>query len=101
MQHGWPKQAVEIDNVLADKVVKLGLRIQIPVITKIEVLAFTVVLETGEVADGGIQPHIKIFARCTRNFEAKIGRVAADVPLLQADFGPFTQFISNLGLQST
>ena len=61
--------------------------------------ALAVVLETGDIADGRIQPDVEVLAGFTRNFEAEVGRVAADVPFLQAGLGPLAQFVGYLGLQ--
>ena len=99
VQHGRPEQAVEIDDVLADKVVQLGVAALLPVGVEGVAGALTVVLEAGDIAYGGIQPHVEILAWLSRDFEAEVGRIAADVPLLQAGIGPFAEFVRDLGLQ--
>ena len=57
------------------------------------------VAEARHVADRGIQPDIEIFARRVGNLEAEVGRIAADVPFLQAGIQPFRQLVGHLGLQ--
>ena len=80
-EHGRPKQGVEIDNVLADKVVQLGLGAFGPIGVEVEpVGAIAQVLEAGHIADRCIEPNIEVLARCIGNFKTEIGRVAADIP---------------------
>ena len=62
--------------------------------------ALAVVLEAGDVPDGGVQPYVEILAGFSRNLEAEVGCIPADVPLLQSRLGPLPQFIGYLGLQS-
>ena len=53
----------------------------------------------GDVTNWGVQPHVEILTGVAGNFEAKVGRVAADVPILQPGVKPFLEFIRNRGLQ--
>lgn len=50
---------------------------------EIDALGFAVCLQTGEVADRGIQPNVEEFARLIRDFNAEIRSVARDVPVAQ------------------
>ena len=101
VQHGRPEQGVEIDNVLADKVVHLGGGIRLPEMLEINAFPVAQVLETGEVTNGRVEPDVEVLAGCIRNLEAEIGRIAADVPFLQTSIQPLGQFIGHLGLQRT
>src|SRR5690606_14554170 len=51
-EHGGPEQGVEIDDILADKVVQLGAGVGAPEAVEIQPLAVAEVLEAGHVADG-------------------------------------------------
>ena len=91
---------MEIDDVLADEVVQLGITAALPVFVKRVPGAIAVVLETGDIADRRIQPDIEILAGFAGNLEAKIGGVTADVPLLQPGVDPLAQFVCYLRLQA-
>ena len=99
VQHGRPEQTVKIDDVLADKVIELGVGSLCPVVVEAEAFAVAVVLEARHVPDRGIQPDIKILAGVTGDLETKIGRFPGNVPGLQV-FDPFLQFVGDLLLQS-
>src|SRR5690606_28709346 len=100
LEQGRPEQGVEVDDVLADKVIELGFGVGVPVLVKVEVgAAAAQVFEAGHVTNRCIQPDIKILARSVGNFKPEIGRVTADIPLLQAGVQPFGQFVGDLGLQ--
>ena len=108
MQHGGPEQGVEGDDVLADEVDLLQIRvghvggIVLPPLVQ-------QVLERGQVAHRRIQPDIKILAWCIRDLDAEVGRIARDVPVAQAIAGaavgvgahaePFLDLVGHLGLQ--
>ena len=83
MQHGGPKQGVEGDDVFANEVVLLQ-----GGVGHVSGIVFTAlveqVFERGEVAHRRVQPHIEVLTRCVGNFDAEVGRVAADVPIAQA-----------------
>ncbi|SSK54793.1 Uncharacterised protein [Klebsiella pneumoniae] len=100
-QHRRPEQAVEVDNVFADKVIQLGRRIFLPVFVEAGGVAALVaqVLEGAHVADRRVQPDVEIFARRVGNFEAEVRRIAGDVPLLQAGFEPLLHLVRDLLLQ--
>ncbi|MNB92829.1 hypothetical protein D3C75_399410 [compost metagenome] len=100
-QHRWPEQAVEVDDVLADKVIQLGGGVFLPVLFKADGVAALVaqVLERTHVADWRIQPDVEIFARRVRDFEAEVRCIAGDIPLLQAGFKPLLHFVRHLLLQ--
>ena len=52
VQHGRPEQTVEVDYVLTDEVVQLGVGIRFPVVVEIDAFALAQVLEAGHVATG-------------------------------------------------
>ena len=107
-QDGGPKQGVEGDDVFANEVVLLYLGV---VDVGLEVLAALVqqVFQGRQVTDGCVQPHIKVLARRVGNFDAKVGCVAADVPVTQAFAGgaigvgahaePLFHLVGHFGLQ--
>src|SRR2546430_4554906 len=62
-----------------------------------------VVLERGEVADGGIEPDIEVLAGRVGDRDAEIGRIARDVPVAQAQLAaarkPLARLVGDLRLQ--
>ncbi|MNQ13942.1 hypothetical protein D3C85_268700 [compost metagenome] len=99
-EHGRPEQGVEVDDVLADEVVQLGRRVLAPEGVEIQLgSARAEVLEAGHVADGGVQPDIEVLARLVGDLEAEVGRIAADVPFLQAGIQPFGDLVGHRVLQ--
>ena len=100
LQHGCPKQGVEIQDVFADEVVHFGGTVFAEKLVEIQADFVAQVLERGHVAHGRVQPHIEIFVGFVGDLEAEIGRVAADVPVGQfAVFEPFVHFVQGFGLQ--
>ncbi len=93
VEHGGPEQGVEVDDVLADKVVKLRLRVPLPEGIEVQPFPVAQVLEAGHVADGGIQPDVEILARRAGNLETEVGGVAADIPFPQATLQPLVKFV--------
>ena len=102
-QHCWPEQAVEVNDVFTDEVIQLGIGIFLPVFVEAYGVAalVTQILERPHVANRRIKPDVKIFARRVRDFEAKVGRIAGDIPLLQPGFEPLLHFVRDLLLQRT
>ncbi len=99
-KHGRPEQGVEVDDVLADEVVKLGGRVFAPVRIEVQVRATCAeVLEAGHVADRRIEPDVEVFARLVGDFKAEIRRVAGDVPLLQTAVQPLGDLVGDGVLQ--
>ena len=94
VQHGGPEKAVEVDDVLADKVIQLGVGIRFPVLVEIDAFALAQVLETGHVAHRRVHPHIEILARIAGDLEAEVGRFPGNVPGLQV-FHPLLQFVGH------
>ena len=82
LEHGRPKQAVEIDNVLANEMIELGVAAGLPPGVEGFAALCAVALEARDIADGGIEPDIKILAGMTWDFKAKIGCIPADIPVL-------------------
>ena len=105
MQHGGPEQGVEIRDVFANEVVLLDLGV-VDVGVVVHTNFAQIVFERSQIANGCIEPHVKIFAGCVRNFNAEVRRVAADVPIAQAAltlfvFGePLFDFVQHFGLQA-
>ena len=102
-QHCWPEQAVEVNDVFTDEVIQLGIGIFLPVFVEAYGVAalVTQILEGAHVANRRIQPDVEIFARRVRDFEAKVWRIAGDIPLLQTGFEPLLHFVRDLLLQCT
>ena len=71
-ENSGPKQGMEIDNVLADKVVQLGLTARFEILLKIQVSPTVAeVLEAGQVTNRGIQPDIEILVFGIRNLKPR------------------------------
>ena len=98
LEHGWPKQGVEVNNILADKMVQLGTAVGGPVLVEVYAVAVAEIFKCGHIANGGIQPDIKIFAWSIGDFKTKVGCITADIPFLQPAIQPFAQFIGYLSL---
>src|SRR3546814_17635462 len=77
VQHRRPEQAVEVDDVLADEVVQLGLAAGRKVLEEVRAVAFAQRLEAAQVADRRVQPDVQELARVARDLEAEeIGRAS-------------------------
>ena len=110
LEHRWPEQGVKIDDVLADEVNLLGVRggEELLEAARLAVGARLaereVVLERGEVADGGIEPDIEVLAGRVGDRDAEIGRIARDVPVAQAQLAaarkPLARLVGDLRLQA-
>ena len=109
LQHGGPEKRVEGDDVLADEVVLLQLRLRH--VSLVILAAFVEqVFQRCQVTHGRVQPHVEVFARRVGNLDAEVGRVAADVPVTQAFAGgavgvgahgePLFDLVGHLGLQA-
>ena len=103
-QHGRPEQGMEIDDVLADEVVQLGVGIGLPEMVEVERLALGLaplaqVGKARHIADRCIQPDIEILVFGARDLEAEIGRVAGDVPVLESGLEPFVELAGHGLLQ--
>ena len=106
MQHRWPEQRVEGDDVLADEMELLGGWVGHEGVVINTDLA-KVVFQGRQVANRRVEPHIEIFARRIRDFDAEVGCVAADVPIAHlglavgAGLDPLADFVEYLGLHRT
>ena len=101
-----PEQGVEVGDVLADEVVDLGGAVLRPEVVEAELAALrpdpaAQVLEARHVADGRVQPDVEVLARPVRDLEAEVGRVARDVPVLEALREPLVELVGDLGLDAT
>ena len=97
-QHRRPEEGVEIDDVLADEVVELPVAAGPPPSVEVEALVMGApaqVEEARHVTDGGVEPDVEILAGVAGNFEAEIGGVAADVPVLQAFAEPLLELVGH------
>ena len=94
-EHRRPEEHMEVGDVLADEVVKLGVVAGAPEGVKVQPFAVAEGAEARHVADRGVQPDVEVFARRVRDFKAPVGRVARDVPRLQAFDEPFAQFVAH------
>jgi len=101
-EHGRPEQGVEVDDVLADEVIQLGLGAFVPESVEVQLRAACAqVLEAGHVADWRVQPDVEILARLARDLEAEVRRITRDVPLLQAGIQPFGKLVGHGVLQGS
>jgi len=99
MQHRRPEQGVEVDDVLADKMVELSIRIRRPERLEVELwTALTQVFEARHVANRRIQPDIEKLTRRIRDLEAEVRRIARDIPIGEALVEPLIEFVDNLRL---
>ncbi len=101
MQHGRPEQRVEVADVLADEVVQFDVAVDLEERVDIETLRIAERLQAAEVADRRIEPDIEILAGMAGDLEAEVGRVARDVPILQARLEPFGELGAHRCLQRT
>src|SRR3546814_18578994 len=85
-QHRRPEQAVEVDDVLADEVVQLGLAAGRKVLEEVRAVAFAQRLEAAQVADRRVTPDVKVLARVAGDLDADVGPVAQHVHGAQAAF---------------
>ena len=103
VQHGWPEQGMEIENIFADKVHQLGIGIRFPVGVEIQAFFFSQCLEGAHVTDRRIQPDVKILAWGIWNGETKIGGITRDIPVAQFVLArraqPFLHLIGRFVLQ--
>jgi len=94
---------MEVDDVLADEMNLLGLRIGEKAL-EVNALFLAIVLEAGEITDGGIQPDVEILSRRVGDGNAEVGRVARDVPvtedLVAFALQPFLRLVRDLRLQA-
>ncbi len=98
LERRWPEERVEIDDVLADEVDLLHLRIGEILVEVLPLLA-EVVLQRREVADGRVQPHVEVLARGAGDLDPEVGRVARDVPVVEAAVEPLLHLVGDLGLE--
>ena len=107
MQGGRPEQGMEIDNILADEMHLLQIRLgQIGLkISRAAAALDEQVFQCRQITDRRIQPDIEILARRIRYLDTKVRVVPADVPIAQAGFArgiagkPFFHLVGHLGLQ--
>ena len=102
---------MEIGDVLANEMVLFNLFI-VHVLLKASCISsgpwapfVKIIFQRGQVANGGIQPDVEVFAWRIGNLNAKVRRVTADVPVPQATFAlliggePFTHLVGHLTLK--
>ena len=75
LQCGWPKQGVEVNNVLANKVNLFGVAFRVNDGVVIKPCFFAIGFERCQIPDGGIEPDVEILARRIGNLNAKVRRV--------------------------
>ena len=93
---------MKIGDVLADEVIDLVRTVRPPVIIELQVITpGAQIFETGHVTNGRIEPDIEILAWGIRDLEAKIRRIAGDVPGLQTRLEPLIELVGNAALQPT
>jgi len=103
LQFGRPEQRVEVEDVLADEMVELGLGIGLEILVEVEAVAGAQILERTHVANRRVEPDVEIFARRIGDFKAEIGCVARNIPVGQLVFArraePFLHFVGRFILQ--
>ena len=94
MEHGGPEEGVEVLDVLADEVEDFELWV-VPVILRVPAASDSpsAVPEAGEIADGGVEPVVEIFAVFAGDGEAEEGRVAGDVPIAERFLEPVLELV--------
>ena len=99
LEHRRPEERVKVDDVLADEVNLFGRRIG-EFLFKVESRLGAERLEACEVPHGGVEPHVEIFARGIRNFNAEIRGIAGNIPVGHAAVGaePFFVLGEHFGL---
>ena len=101
-QHCGPEQRVEVQNVLADEVIQLGVAVRAEIALE-PLLAFFAgvaqIAEAGHVAHRRIQPHVEILAFLARYLKAEIRLVAGDIPVLQPLREPFGQLVAGAAVE--
>ena len=98
-EHRWPEQPVEVNDVLANKVVKLGITAWLPLAIKVIARAIAEILMTGNVTNGCVEPDIEILLGMTRNLKPEVRRVTRDVPILQTRINPLPELVGNRRLE--
>ncbi len=94
-----PEQRVEVDDVLADEVVDLGLAVGLPVAVEIQARPPAVLQQAREIADRRVEPDVEVLVLLAGNLEAEVGRVAGDVPVAQPRAEPLGQLGRDGGLE--
>ena len=101
VEHRRPEQGMEVDDVLADEVIELGLGVLGPEAVELQPRrAITEVLEARHIADGCIQPDVEEFVRMIGDLETEIRGVAGDVPLLEPGLEPLPELVGDLLLEA-
>ena len=85
--------------------IDLGRAVGRPVVVEVEAGGLALgagaeVLEAGHVADRRIEPDVEELAGVVRDLEAEVGRIARDVPFLQAGVEPLIELVGDLILQA-
>ena len=73
MQHGGPEKPMEINDILADEMIQLGIGRRFPVAVEVLPRAAAVIFPGGDIADGRIEPDVEVFPRMARYLKAKVG----------------------------
>src|SRR5262249_11965111 len=101
LQHCWPEQGVEVDDVLADEVDDACSRIFVPVVEGAFGLprVLSPFLRGRDVADGRVQPDVEVLVLLPRDGETEVGTVPTDVPVGQALLEELTQLVRYCRMQ--
>ena len=103
MQHRWPEQGVKRHNVFADEVHLFDLGVCHIAFKRGAQQRF----ERGQVPHRGVQPHVEVLVVGVRDANAKVGCIAADVPVGQAGLTgfvlgkPLRNLVEHLALQAS
>ena len=95
LQRGRPEQRVEIEDVLADEVVQLGVAARPPVGVEVQAFTRAQVGETRHVADRRIEPDVEVLAGRAGDLEAEVGRIARHVPVPQPGLEPLVELVGH------
>ncbi len=100
-QHCWPEQRMEIYDVLADKMIQLGVGAGLPISVEIIAAPLAEVFKARHISDWRIEPDVEKLARRAGYLETEVGRIATDVPLLEFFVEPLCELIGYRILQRT
>ena len=97
-EHRGPEQRVEVRDVLADEVVELVLAVGPPELVEVDAFAAAQIQKAGHVADRRVEPDVEELVALAGNAEAEVGRVARDVPVLEARLEPLVELARQHGV---
>ncbi len=98
-QHRGPEQRVEVRNVLADEVVELVCGCPRPRTRRSRGSSSPAeIQEARHVADRRVEPDVEELVALAGDPEAEVGRIARDVPVLEAGLEPLVELARERGV---